>query len=125
MATEVEHWPASGSIFLKQPVSRIVNLRIERLEGIYLGQHREPDFTRLNYLLCAFDHWIEMAVVRDPKLHLVQPTSRDHAIAFTRIHRHWLFAQHMFSRFRSGDRLPGMQMDRGGDVNGDDFLITD
>ena len=103
---------------------RVSRFWIERFEGVYLSQHRNPDFTQLNYFLNAFDHRIKTAVVGDPKFHFTHSAGGDNAIAFTHIHRHRLFAQHMLPCFRGGNRLISMQMNRRGDVNRVDFLIT-
>src|SRR2546423_3630085 len=123
MTTKVEHGSAPRSISFQQPVARMILWWIERLKGIYLRQHRLSDFTRLNDFLNAFNHWIEMAVVSAAELYLIGATSGDHAIAFAHIHRHRLFAQHMFPCFGGGNGLGHMQIDGCGDVNSIDLLI--
>ena len=99
--------------------------RIERLKGIYLGQHRLSDFTRLNDFLDASNHRIKMAIVSNAELYLVSATRSDHAIAFGHVHGHGLFAQDVPPCFGRGGRLLGVQVHRRGDVHRIDAGLAD
>ena len=66
-----------------------------------------------------------MAVVGDAEPDAVRAAGGDHAIAFGRVHRHRLLAEHVLAGLGRGDGLFGVEMDRRRHVHRVDLGIAD
>src|SRR5215472_8513811 len=108
MAAEIKHRPSAGSLLPQKPGARVLGAGVERLECVHLREDWRTDFSGLDDVPGAFNDWIKMAVIGDAEFHPVGLCRSNHSIAFGRIHRHWLFAQHMFPGFGRGNRLRSM-----------------